>query len=114
MHGEGLLFATSLSSSFQPRDFQAVLPSTSSTGCCRVSPSTRSSMHGTGHQVTRGRAAFGVRQRFVAAAEARRAFRAGRSAVVARNGWLSAQCPIREGLQPSPQAALCRVGYVAV
>ena len=70
IHSEGLLFATSLVDPFNPRDFQAVLP--------------KHLIHRMvdGEQIyqffeawdraaklTRGRAAFGVRQHFVASAE---------------------------------------------
>ena len=86
VHSEGLLFATSLSSSFQPRDFQAVLPKHL---IHRMLPGEP--IHAffdawdRATKLTRGRAAFGVRQHFVAAAEALAQSVPG---VVTRRSWL--------------------------
>ena len=86
IHSEGLLFATSLVDPFNPRDFQAVLP--------------KHLIHRMvdGEQIyqffeawdraaklTRGRAAFGVRQHFVASAEE---LAKGIAGVVTRRSWL--------------------------
>lgn len=86
VHSEGLLFATSLSEPFAPRDFQAVLPKHL---IHRMVPGEP--IHeffdawDRAAKLSRGRAAFGVRQHFVASAEALAEQVPG---VVIRRSWL--------------------------
>ena len=86
IHSEGLLFATSLVDPFNPRDFQAVLPKHL---IHRMNDGEQIYQFfeawDRATKITRGRASFGIRQHFVAAAEE---LAEGIAGVVTRRSWL--------------------------